>query len=173
DDMKGRKTFTPGIDKAADFIAAEFAQIKHLKYFGDNKSWFQEFSMIKTTPFSSVLLLDNDTIPATNYVVNSTAAKIDYSSMEGLEIVVVKKEDDYGKTIQPLLEAKKNLLVLIDTAHATRFKRLKNFAARAKFASQYDQVFILSSASAPNYFELHVKNDLTEQKLKNVVAYLP
>ena len=28
DDMQGRKTFTPGIDKAADFIAAEFAKNK-------------------------------------------------------------------------------------------------------------------------------------------------
>ena len=28
DDMQGRKTFTPGIDKAADFIANEFAQHK-------------------------------------------------------------------------------------------------------------------------------------------------
>ena len=32
DDMQGRKTFTPGIDKAADFIAAEFAKSK-LQFF--------------------------------------------------------------------------------------------------------------------------------------------
>ncbi len=49
DDMQGRKTFTPGIDKAADFIAAEFAKSK-LKYFANAKNYFQEISMIKVKP---------------------------------------------------------------------------------------------------------------------------
>ena len=39
DDMEGRKTFTPGIDKAADFIAAEFEKSK-LKYFGNSNNYF-------------------------------------------------------------------------------------------------------------------------------------
>ena len=37
DDMQGRKTFTPGIDKAANFIAAEFAKSK-LQFLGTNKT---------------------------------------------------------------------------------------------------------------------------------------
>ncbi len=172
DDMQGRKTFTPGIDKAADFIANEFAKHK-LKFFGENKTYFQEFSMIKTKIVAAVLVLDHDTLPANNYYINTTSANIDYSSMEGLEIVRIKKEDDYAKTIQPLLESNKNLLVLIDTAHATRFKRLRNFSNRPRFASPYQQVFILTETYAPNYLELHMKNELTEQKLKNVVAVLP
>ena len=172
DDMRGRKTFTPDIDRAADFIAGEFAKQK-LSYFGKSNSWFQEFSMIRARSLSATVLLDHDTVPMANYFVNSTSAGIDYNSMEGLEIVRITKDDDYGKAIQPLLEAKKNLLVLIDTSHAARFKRLKRFGDRAKFVSPFTQVFILTITSAPNYFELHVKNDLTEQKLKNVVAVLP
>lgn len=172
DDMRGRKVFTPDIDRAADFIAGEFAKQK-LSYFGKSNSWFQEFSMIKTKPISASVLLDHDTIPAWNYYVNTTAASIDYNSLEGLEIVRITKEDDYGKKMQPLFEAKKNLLVLIDTAHAARFKRLRNFGGRPRFASPYTQVFILTVTGAPNYFEMHVKNELTEQKLKNVVAVLP
>jgi hypothetical protein len=172
DDMQGRKTFTPGIDKAADFIAQELGKLK-LKFFGEDKNWFQEFSMIKTKTTSAVVLLDHDTIPPDNYYINSTSAGIDYTSMKGLEIVRIKKEDDYAKSIQALLESNKNLLVLVDTAHAARFKRLRNSSGRARFSSPYNQVFILTGTVAPNYFELHVKNDLSEQKLKNVVAVLP
>jgi len=172
DDMQGRKTFTPGIDKAADFIASEFSKCK-LKYFGENKTWFQEFSMIKSKPSSSLLILDHDTLAPSDYYINSTSPGIDLKSMEGLEIVRITKDDDYNKTIQPLFEANKNLLVLIDTAHAARFKRLKNFSNRARFFSPYTQVFILTADYAPNYFELHVKNELSEQHLKNVVAVLP
>ena len=172
DDMQGRKTFTPGIEKAADFIANEFAKSK-LKFFGDNKTYFQEISMIKTKTLQSVLLLDNDTIPVSNYMVNTTEATLSYSSMEGLEIIRITKDDDYGKAIQPLLESNKNLLVLIDTVYAARFKRLKNFSSRARFSSPFHQVFILTPATAPNYFQLQVKNELTEQKLKNVIGILP
>ena len=49
DDMQGRKTFTPGIDKAADFIADEFAKSK-LKFFGDQKDYFQKIRMVKAKP---------------------------------------------------------------------------------------------------------------------------
>ena len=82
DDMQGRKTFTPGIDKAAVFIADEFSKTK-LKFFSNDKGWFQEFSMIKTKTIESSLLLDHDTIPVANYFVNTTEAALDYNSMEG------------------------------------------------------------------------------------------
>ncbi len=172
DDMQGRKTFTPGIDKAADFIAGEFAKNK-LNFFGDNKTYFQEISMIKTKTLQSLLLLDNDTIPASNYMVNTTDATLSYTSMEGLEIIRITKDDDYGKTIRPLLESNKNLLVLVDTVYAAKFKRLKNFSSRARFSSPFHQIFILTASTAPNYFQLEVKNELTEQKLKNVIGILP
>jgi len=170
--MQGRKPFTPGIDKAADFIADEFSKHK-LSYFGKNNSWFQEFSMIKAKPLSAMVLIDRDTVPAGNFYINSTAASIDYTSTDGFEIVQIKKDADYGKMIQPLFDAKKNILVLIDTAHATRFKRMRNFSSRARFASPYTQVFILTASGVPTSFELHAKNELAEQKLKNVVAMLP
>ena len=172
DEMQGRKTFSTGIDKAADFIANEFLKHK-LTYFGKNNTFFQEFSMIKTKTISAKVLLDHDTVPEGNFYINSTSANIDYNSMEGLEIVHIKAADDFRKKIQSLLEAKKNLLVLIDTAHSTRFRRLRDIANRARFSSPYNQVFILTTADAPNYFELHVKNELAEQPLKNVVAVLP
>ena len=173
DDMQGRKTFTPGIDKAADFLANEFSKHEELKHFGENKTWFQEFSMIKTRALSSMLLLNKDTIAAANFYVNSTASSVDYIRLKRLKVVRIKAGDDYGKKIQRLLEAKKNLLVLIDTAHAARFKRLKNFGSRARFASPYTQIFVLTASGKPRSIELHVKNEVTEQKLKNVVAVLP
>src|SRR5262245_12806609 len=45
DDMQGRKTGTPGIEKAADFISAEF-KAAGLQFFGKEKSYRQEFTMV-------------------------------------------------------------------------------------------------------------------------------
>ena len=139
DDMQGRKTFTPGIDKAADFIAAEFAKSK-LGFWGDNKNYFQEITMIKAKPLEISGTLDGETLNGSNVAANSTMADLHIVSLQDYEVVVVKKEDDFNKTVFPLLEKEKNLLILFDTAHAGRFARMKRFAGNAKFASAVSQL---------------------------------
>src|ERR1044072_239818 len=47
DDMSGRKIYTPGIDKAAGFIADEFKKAKLQPVAGD--SYLQEFAMLRTS----------------------------------------------------------------------------------------------------------------------------
>ena len=49
DDMQGRGTFTPGIEKAAQFIEGEYKQIG-LQPMEGNSGYRQNFSMIKTVP---------------------------------------------------------------------------------------------------------------------------
>jgi len=172
DDMEGRKTFTPGNDKAAAFIAAEFAKSK-LKFFGNANSYFQEFTMTKAKPIEITGFIDTDSLNSNNVAVNTTAAEININSLKDYEVVVVKKEDDFSKTVFPLFDLKKNILVLVDTAHTRRFKSMQRFAGNAKFTTGISQVFVLTANLNPSSFSLHVKNQLTEQKLKNVVGVLP
>jgi Zn-dependent M28 family amino/carboxypeptidase len=172
DDMQGRKTFTPGIDKAADFIAGEFAKSK-LQFFGDNKTYFQEFAMIKAKPLAIKGMLDADSLNTNNVAANTTAAEINITSVKDYELVLVKKEDDFNKTVFPLFDTEKNLLILVDTAHAKRFKSMQRFTGNAKFASGISQVFILTGNLTPAAINLQIQNQLTEQKLKNVVGVLP
>src|SRR6187549_1608069 len=80
DDMQGRKTFTPGIDKAADFIAGEFAKSK-LQFFGNNKTYFQEFNMVKAKPLSVTGTLGDLALTTSNVAVNTTSAEINITSL--------------------------------------------------------------------------------------------
>ena len=172
DDMQGRKTFTPGNDKAAEFIATEFAKSK-LKFFGNATSYFQEITMTKAKPIEIRGSIDADSLNTSNVAANTTATEINISSLKNYEVVVVKKEDDFSKTVFPLFDRERNLLVLVDTAHTKRFKGMQRFAGNAKFSSAISQVFVLTANLDPASFTLHIKNQLTEQKLKNVVAVLP
>ncbi len=171
DDMHGRKTFTPGIDKAADFIAAEFAKSK-LQFFGNSKTYFQEFAMIKAKPVSVMGRLDADSLTANNVTANTTAAEINITSLKDYEVIVVKKDDDFNKTVFPIFDAEKNVLVLVDTFHARRFKGMQRFTGNAKFSSAVSQVFILTANLNPATLNLSIKNELTEQRLKNVMGVL-
>ncbi|NDE09433.1 MAG: M20/M25/M40 family metallo-hydrolase [Chitinophagia bacterium] len=172
DDMQGRRTFTTGIDKAADFIESEFSKNK-LKYFGNEKSYLQNFVMTKIKSQEITGMLDNDSLNASNVAVNTTSAEININSFANYEVVKVKKEDDLFKIILPLLTQGKNLLILIDTAHTKRFKNLKQYVGNSKFKSSSSQLFILTSNQNPTSIKLQIRNEITEQKLKNVVGILP
>ena len=172
DDMQGRRTFTTGIDKAADFIESEFSKNK-LKYFGNEKSYLQNFVMTKIKSQEITGMLDNDLLNASNVAVNTTSAEININSFANYEVVKVKKEDDLFKIILPLLTQGKNLLILIDTAHTKRFKNLKQYVGNSKFQSSSSQLFILTSNQNPTSIKLQIRNEITEQKLKNVVGILP
>ena len=172
DDMEGRKTFTPGNDKAAEFIAAEFAKSK-LKFFGNANSYFQEITMTKAKATEITGMLDADSLNTNNVAANTTASEININSLKDYEVVIVKKEDDFSKIVFPLFDRERNLLVLVDTAHSRRFKGMQRFAGNAKFPSAVSQIFILTANLDPTTFTLHIKNQLSIQKLKNVVAVLP
>ncbi len=172
DDMLGRKAFTPGIDKAADFIAAEFAKSK-LKYFADAKNYFQEISMIKVKPLEITGTLDAETLNSNNIAAITTAEELNINSLTDYEIKIVSAGDDFSKTVFSLFDLKKNLLILVDTFHSRRFKGMQRFAASAKLSTTLSQVMILTSNLKPTAIKLHIKNQLTEQKLKNVVGILP
>ena len=172
DDMQGRKTFTPGIDKAAEFIAAEFAKSK-LTFFGNNKSYFQEITMVKTKTTELNGMLDTEILTATNTVVNTSAADLHIHALTGYETVIVKKEADFGKMIFSLTQSPKNLLVLVDTAHYNLFRRIQWVTGRDKFTTAFTQVFILTTNVKPASLQLHAKNEVTEKKLKNVAGIIP
>jgi hypothetical protein len=172
DDMQGRKTFTPGIDKAADFIASEFAKSK-LQYLDNNKTYFQDFEMIKAKPNSTIGMLDSLVLNESNVLANTTSAEINISDFSGYELVVVKKADDFNKTVFPVLDKEANAIVIIDTAHTRRFKNMQRWLSNAKFATTTSQVFILSGSTEPKSINLKIQNTLATQQLKNVVALIP
>ena len=172
DDMQGRRTFTAGIDKAAEFIESEFSKNK-LKFLGNEKSYLQNFIMTKVKPLQIIGLLDNDSLNSANVAANTTAAEININSFTNYEVVKVKKEDDLFKIVLPLISLEKNIILLIDTAHSKRFKNLKQFVGNAKFQTASSQLFILTSNLAPASIKLHIQNEVIEQKLKNVVGVLP
>lgn len=172
DEMEGRRTFTPGIDKAADFIASDFKS-SELEFFGDNDSYFQHITMIKTTATKISGTLGKESLNTSNVVANTTAAEIKIESLKEYTVVVIKKEDKFFQKVFPLTRKVENIIVLIDETHSKNFARMPRLVGRAKFPSKVSQVFILTKNLKATSIKLHIKNTLTEQKLKNVVGVIP
>ncbi|HEY5368985.1 MAG TPA: hypothetical protein VIJ75_08335 [Hanamia sp.] len=74
DKMQGRKTFTPFMDTAANFIAGEFKKAG-LKYFDGLTSYRQPFSMLKANLISASGEMNGSSIDAGHIIAITTDAE--------------------------------------------------------------------------------------------------
>jgi len=71
DDMQGRATFTPGIEKAATFIEGEYKKAG-LKPMAGNTGYRQNFTMVRSTPVSLTVSINGKAIAADSAFASST-----------------------------------------------------------------------------------------------------
>ena len=170
DDMRGRKTFTPDIDKAAAFIADEFKTIG-LKTWANSESYRQEFVMVRPKFISAAASFDGVAIDQKNIIVVTCQPELKIDQKSGYEVAYIKSGANLFSEAQKLLKANKNYLVLVDTSFLSNFSRLSGLK-RLIFKTDKNAVFILANA-APAKFEIEAKHEITEQPLANVVGVLP
>lgn len=170
DEMRGRRTFSPEIDKAADFIAAEFKQAG-LKPVTGNADFKQAFAMVRPKFISATAKLDDVVIEQKNIIVVTCTPELKIDQSSGYETVFIKAGGNLRREAGAFVNANKNLLVLVDESFAADFPRLAAFK-RSIFKTDKSLVFILSNSSPKNYF-IEAKHEITEQQLANVVGILP
>jgi hypothetical protein len=78
DDMQGRRTFTPGIEKAAAFIADEF-KATGLQTLNNSGSYLQSFAMVRTKFLGTSGSFDGTAIDKKDIIVVTTQASISVS----------------------------------------------------------------------------------------------
>jgi len=175
DDMQGRGTFTPGIDKAATFIEGEFKQAG-LTPLAGSKGYRQNFSMVRTTPVSAKVVINGTEVAANNVAITASSS-FNWASADGIEVVNVAAGKNFMSEYQTIMGSDKKQLVLLDTSYAKIFARL---AARSKrggtsFKTENDTkatVFVLGAADVKSLSVAYeVKS--TEQPLFNVVGTIP
>lgn len=170
DEMQGRKTFTPSIDKAADFIAGEFEK-SGLKYFGDLKSYKQPFSMLKTNLISASGNINGHSLEPGNIIAITTNEELKFDENSGYTKIVIDSSANFFKEAFALLKDNKKYLVLVNNFHLKNFNRLKGFG-RESFETKAPVVLVLSDEN-PSTYNFEIKNEITSSSLANVVGVLP
>lgn len=170
DEMGGRKVFTPGIDKAAAFIADEF-KAAGLQTFNKASSYLQEFVMVRPKFISAACSFDGNAVDLKNVMIITCQPELSVNEKSGYEIARIDAGANIFAEAQKLHQSGKNYLVLVDTGFAKNFPRLA-FLKRQLFKAENNVVFVLS-ATAPKTFSIEAKHEIAEQKLANVVGVLP
>jgi hypothetical protein len=170
DDMRGRLVFTPGIEKAANFIAAEFKTAGLLPW-ADTDSYLQNIVMIQSDFISGSATLDGKLMDQRDVLVITPEATVKIDEHSGFEKVDVKAGSDFSGEIRKVFRADKNYLVIIDTSFRSVFPRLASLKS-AVYKGAKTIVFILAGHT-PSTFSVEASHKITEQKMANVVGILP
>ncbi len=169
DDMMGRKVFTPGIEKAADFIAAEFAAIG-LQPLQGLTGFRQEFSVVRTKPVAASAVLDGVAQDEKTIKAITGLEQLRVTNSDAFEYVIIKPGDNFSALARTYMQSARNIIVWVDKSFAAAFNglRIRSFMVKPDNSI----VFVLADKK-PETFEIEIKQEVTEQQLANVAAMLP
>jgi Zn-dependent M28 family amino/carboxypeptidase len=170
DDMRGRKTFSPEIDKAADFIAAEF-KAAGLQTMNKSGSFRQEFVMVRTKFISATAVLDRETVEQKNIIAITCEPQLKIDNRCGYEKAFIKTGTNLQSEARKFIRSGKNMLVLVDKGFANSFGNLSRLKS-SLFKTATSVVFILTDSN-PDTWSVDATHEITEQKMANVVGVLP
>lgn len=170
DAMRGRKTFTPDIDKAAAFIAAEF-KAAGLQTLNNSGSYQQEFAMVRTKFISASATFDGVVIDQKNIMAITCQAQLRVDQNTGYEKAFVKAGANLQSEARKFIRANKNMLVLVDKSFANSFGNLARLKS-SMFKTNTNVIFVLDDTDPASY-SIEAVHEITEQKLANVVGVIP
>ncbi len=170
DDMQGRASFSPGIEKAADFISGEF-KAAGLQGWNNSNSYRQPFSMIRAKLIVATDTLDDQSLEPKNLIAFTSKTELSLNQDSGFEKAFIRSGDNFTKEVFKYIQGDKNYLVLVDTSFSKYFSRLGGFKQQ-QFKSERSVVFVLTTKNPQNY-KIYLKHEITEAPLANLVGILP
>ncbi len=170
DDMRGRATFSPDIERAADYIESRFRKAG-LKTWNGSDSYRQPFVMVNTTPISAEATLDGNPLAGTKIIPIVTDADLSIDENSGYEKVHIKAGSNLRIEYSRYNREKKKLLILVDPAYAADFAGIGR-VGRSQFKSARSNIFLLTDTD-PTHYNIHIRQGVVERNLANVVGILP
>src|SRR5688572_17900553 len=93
DDMRGRRVYSPEIEKAADFIEAEFKAIG-LRTLDANDEFRQSFTMVRPKLVSVAATLNGEKIDPAKVIVITTQPSLNITKASSYEIATIGSADN-------------------------------------------------------------------------------
>lgn len=176
DDMEGRASFTPGIEKAADFISAEFTRIGLQPLAGDT-DFKQTFHVYRITPTEHEAKLNGKKIAKENIFAITESKELEWKNDGKRQVVMIGENDDFRKSLGQLNATKNDALVLVHPKHTEIFKSYQGYIGRGSVKQELgkstsNRVFILTDQPSAKKYNLEVENKIEKLPLTNVAGMI-
>jgi len=175
DNMQGRGTFTPGIEKAAQFIEGEYKKIG-LQPLEGATGYRQSFSLTRIIPVKLMVSINGKALPKDSITITTFSTSINWSNNSDVQIAQISGEKNFLTEYRSYRKSGKKMIILVDPKFAATFKQLSDRNAMAGIKSKTDNgsqlVFVLGSYDIKS-FEVTYETKIEESPLFNVAGMIP
>lgn len=171
DDMQGRRTFTPGIDKASAFIESEFKKAG-LQTFMGAANFRQEFAMTESKATASKIIIDGKEIDNSKVVAFSYQSQVSLTEKSDIAVVKINKGDNIGQKFNEYYNGTKSYLVLVDASFDKVLPNIQHID-RIKANPENNTVLFVFGVPEAITFSIELSNTISKKMLNNVVGVLP
>jgi len=181
DDMQGRATFSPGIDKAATFIETEFTKIG-LKPLTGDAGYRQTFYRYMLAPVNSTVMIDGKTVERSDIIVfSANAEKIDFNNASSDGWIRLDTAKKFKAQLRPFFNSKKRQLILVDRKFEADFNLMKEYFSKGPALDEKDLhtanpsavVLVLAPDTAVKEFSVSLTYSLKKLALFNIAGVIP
>jgi len=177
DDMEGRATFSPGIERAQQFIRDEFDAIGLEKLEGLD-DYLQQFYAQSMSPQSVKVVLNGSEIPSDRVIARVSDESITWTSASDANVQVVGPNGDLRTAIFSAFRGNSNTLMVINEGHAETFNRYRRFLSEPRYSLDStgggsNSVLVLSSDNRVRSLDVQITSARQQHGLANVVGVVP
>ncbi len=176
DDMQGRSSFTPGIDKAADFIQSEFQRIGLTPLPAAKGSFKQTFTVYRITPGAAQATLNGKSISPENILISTSDEKLSWKRDKKRQVLTIKEGENARKAFSDIMRQDKDALVLVHPSHAKTFEMFKNYMGRGSVKQELtkgsSKVYLLTDATSAKKYKASVTNKIEQLPLTNLIGVI-
>lgn len=176
DDMEGRASFTPAADRAAEFVAAEFASAG-IRTIDGADGYLQRFPVFSVSAKAATVTVDGSVVAAEQVAVRMGAETLSWSTGD-VDLVIVGPDDDAREMVFGQLRSGSDAVVLLDPTHADllagRMGRFLTGPTRTlDLSGGASMVIAVVQAEPGSTYQVEATASITEDFLANVVGMIP
>lgn len=181
DDLKGRASFSPEIDIAADYIGQRFSGLG-LNPLNGLSTYKQTFTITSITPSAFSVSLNGKEIPKSNITVASTMKDLTWTNSDAIKTHILGKKDNFRDLLRKVNNAGGQNLILVNTAHNDIFQKYQQFlnSGLTKLVVEGNGedhqgaiVLVLTNETDVQQVQVQASTTISKKSLTNVVGVLP
>lgn len=175
DELKGRKAGSKEGAIASDFIAEEFKKL-NLTYLEGLNSYFQSFELYQVNTVKESVKLNKTTFNSPQFFTITDLEKYSEKKAKNLQIVSIKKEDNFREKFGEYYSSTTPILIVVDTAHQEAFSGARNYFVSSppknELNEQHTSIWVLSSETNVKKVKISIEQTVSKLTLRNVVGVL-
>jgi len=177
DNMQGRATFTPGIEKAAQFIESEYKKTGLLPMEGAT-GYRQNFTMTRVNAVQTLVNINGKPVSPDSVFTNTSATTLNWTNNGDVQIVKISADQNFNTEYATYRRSGKKMLILVDERFSAIFKMRKDIAAKGTIVTKNTNtatqlVLVLGHHDDIKSFDVSYTGKNEELPLFNIAGIIP